>query len=116
MPYPNDPAVYPDYFLPLFQRAQLEEVRVDMKERGLASNIRHQLHAFRRAAEAHRWPQSPALRNVVVTVEGTELILRPNAGLANLRAAVGASATPSDMTKDELEEYIRQAFGENSND
>lgn len=116
MPYPSDPKRYPDYFLQLFKRAMKQELRVNMGAEGQASNIRHQLHAYRRALETAHWPNATELRNVTVSVEGTDLVMKPNQALEMLKNAAGPLApTPEDTrVDDQLEAYIRQAFGESN--
>ena len=101
MPYPSNPELYPSEFADVFERAEKSPVRITLESPGEAANLRHRLHAYRRAVEKARMPGWSRLRNVTIGISENVLTLRASP-LAS--ALVEEKSEPSE---EELEQFLK---------
>lgn len=106
MPYPNDPEKYPAEFSMIFRKALGdEEFALDCSSRSEAINLRHRLHAFRRAMEDAKVPGWSELRKVEIHLVGTRLIAKKEDLSGRIRASLGKS--PTALSEEEINKYLR---------
>ncbi len=104
MAYPKDPDKYPEIFLRLFNKTlETGHTHISMKLNE-ARNLRHQLHAWRRAMEDTRSPGFSNLRRIQITVADDGLYLSSKDDVLNkLEEALGEEIEIND---DEMDRYL----------
>jgi len=116
MGYSSDPTLYPPEFQELFRRAiEGESVKIDLPYPQQAIQLRHQLHAYRRAVEASKIPGWSDLRQVIISINQAQLKMANNSELRlALQKAIGTTSDEPSST--ELDEYIKQMEHGDDND
>lgn len=106
MPYPRTTDGYPSEFQELFRRAlENGSVQLTLPTPELAINLRHQLHAYRRAVENDKIPGWHELRELVVQISNSTLTIAKAETISAIRSALGARPEPSEQ---ELTEYLKK--------
>lgn len=104
MGYSHDPSFYPPEFAAIFKRAIAgDDIELPCENHQQATNLRHQFHAYRRAAEQHLVEGWTDLRKITIHLDKNLLTFSSNAELmVRLREAAGI-AGPSDA---DIDKYI----------
>lgn len=104
MGYSTDPSLYPPEFQELFRRALDQTVEIELPYPQQAIQLRHQLHAYRRAIEASKTPGWTDLRPVKIQINKSKLTMSNNSELRlAMQKAIGNTTAPTDT---ELDKYI----------
>lgn len=116
MGYSTDPSLYPPEFQELYNRALTGTVEIELPYPQQAIQLRHQLHAYRRAIEASKIPGWTELRSVRIQINKAKLIMSNDSELRlAMQKAIGTIAI--EPSSSELDEYLkRMESGESGDD
>lgn len=116
MGYSTDPTLYPPEFAGLFSKAQETSVEIDLEYPQQAIQLRHQLHAYRRAIESSKIPGWSDLRQIQIQINQSKLTMSNNSMLRSaMQKAIGTTTTQPSTS--ELDEYLkRMEDGESGDD
>ncbi len=106
---------FPPEYGQLYNTALSQKVELDLTSEGIAINLRHQLHTYRRLLVSEGHPLGAKFQAIAVRKEGTKLILENK--LNQLKAALGEiQLTAPEADESELDKYIEHWEKEHDKD
>ncbi len=116
MGYSSDPTLYPPEFQELYRKALSETVEITLDYPQQAIQLRHQLHAYRRAIESSKIPGWSDLRQVKIQINKSQLTMSNDSQLRlAMQQAIGTTIAVEPSSK-ALDDYLKQMEGGESGD
>jgi hypothetical protein len=116
MGYSSDPSLYPPEFQELFSRAIDSPVEINLPYPQQAIQLRHQLHAYRRAVESAKIPGWTDLRQITIQINKSKLTMANNSELRLAMQKAINDTTSTEPTDTELDQYIKEMERGDDND